>query len=204
MAERHVPVLVVGGSLVGLTTSVLLARTGCRTWWSRGIPAPRSTRGRRHSISGRWRSSARSGSSRRSRRPPRGVPAERGHRRGGEPRRQGTGVLLPVVQRGSRRAQPDRPPVSHPGRARTDPAQAASELGAEHMFGTDLVSFEQHDDRVSRSSARRTAAPSRSSPADYLVAADGAHSPVREHLRHTDGRARAASPTASRSTSGPT
>jgi 2-polyprenyl-6-methoxyphenol hydroxylase-like FAD-dependent oxidoreductase len=34
MPERHLPVLVVGGSLVGLTTSVLLARYGVlpRRW----------------------------------------------------------------------------------------------------------------------------------------------------------------------------
>jgi 2-polyprenyl-6-methoxyphenol hydroxylase-like FAD-dependent oxidoreductase len=58
----------------------------------------------------------------------------------------------------------------------------AKELGAEHSFGTELVSFEQHDDHVASVIRPRSGGPDQTVTSDYLVAADGAHSPVRQRL----------------------
>jgi len=60
--------------------------------------------------------------------------------------------------------------------------QRAAELGAEHLFGTDLVSFDARDDQVTAVIRPRDGGPAETVVADYLVAADGAHSAVREQL----------------------
>src|SRR5690348_11195119 len=60
--------------------------------------------------------------------------------------------------------------------------QRAAELGAEHLFGTDLVSFEAGDGKVTAVIRPRDGGPDETVVADYLVAADGAHSAVREQL----------------------
>jgi 2-polyprenyl-6-methoxyphenol hydroxylase-like FAD-dependent oxidoreductase len=60
--------------------------------------------------------------------------------------------------------------------------QRATELGAEHLFGTDLVSFEDRVDKVAAVIRPRDGGPEQTVIADYLVAADGAHSAVRERL----------------------
>ena len=60
--------------------------------------------------------------------------------------------------------------------------QRSAELGAEHLFGTDLVSFEDRGDQVTAVIRPRDGGPDETVVADYLVAADGAHSPVREQL----------------------
>jgi 2-polyprenyl-6-methoxyphenol hydroxylase-like FAD-dependent oxidoreductase len=60
--------------------------------------------------------------------------------------------------------------------------QRAAELGAEHLFGTDLVSFDARDDQVTAVIRPRDGGPEETVAADYLVAADGAHSAVREQL----------------------
>jgi 2-polyprenyl-6-methoxyphenol hydroxylase-like FAD-dependent oxidoreductase len=58
----------------------------------------------------------------------------------------------------------------------------AAELGAQHLFGTELVSFEQHDDHVTAAIRPRTGGHEQVVTADYLVAADGAHSTTRDEL----------------------
>jgi 2-polyprenyl-6-methoxyphenol hydroxylase-like FAD-dependent oxidoreductase len=58
----------------------------------------------------------------------------------------------------------------------------AEGLGAEHRFGTELVSFEQRDDEVSCLLRRRDNGQEQRVVARYVVAADGAHSAVREQL----------------------
>jgi len=60
--------------------------------------------------------------------------------------------------------------------------QRAAELGAEHRFATELVSFEQRDDQVVSVIRPRDGGPEEVVTSDYLVAADGAHSPVRHRL----------------------
>jgi 2-polyprenyl-6-methoxyphenol hydroxylase-like FAD-dependent oxidoreductase len=58
----------------------------------------------------------------------------------------------------------------------------ARALGAVHRFGTELVSFAQHDDHVSAVVRPRGGGVEETVTADYLVAADGAHSRIRDHL----------------------
>jgi 2-polyprenyl-6-methoxyphenol hydroxylase-like FAD-dependent oxidoreductase len=58
----------------------------------------------------------------------------------------------------------------------------AEELGAEHHFGTDLAGFEQRDDGVACVIRARDGGAEETVLADYVVAADGAHSDVRQRL----------------------
>ena len=65
----------------------------------------------------------------------------------------------------------------------------ADELGAELRFATDLVSFQQHDDYVHAVIRNRDSEETHNVFAQYMVAADGAHSRVREALGiKTQGR----------------
>ena len=65
----------------------------------------------------------------------------------------------------------------------------ADELGAELRFATDLVSFEQHPDHVHAVIRNRDSEETHDVYAQYMVAADGAHSRVRDALGiRTDGR----------------
>src|SRR3954447_26687570 len=57
--------------------------------------------------------------------------------------------------------------------------QAAQELGAEHRYATELVTVEQDADGVTAVLRPRDGGAEETVRADYLVAADGAHSPVR-------------------------
>ena len=58
----------------------------------------------------------------------------------------------------------------------------ADELGAELRFATDLVSFDEHSDHVHAVIAHRDTGATDDVYARYMVAADGAHSRVRERL----------------------
>ncbi|HET9141026.1 FAD-dependent monooxygenase [Actinophytocola sp.] len=58
----------------------------------------------------------------------------------------------------------------------------AAELGARHHFGTELAGFEQRADGVSCVLRPRAGGPERTVLAQYLIAADGAHSAVRQRL----------------------
>src|SRR4051794_28671113 len=58
----------------------------------------------------------------------------------------------------------------------------AQELGAEHRYATELISVDQDDDGVTAVVRERDGGEEQTVRADYLVAADGAHSPVRERL----------------------
>src|SRR5688572_2330323 len=67
--------------------------------------------------------------------------------------------------------------------------QRADDLGAELRFATDLVSFEQHADHVHAVIRNRDSEETHDVYAQYMVAADGAHSRVREALGiRTEGR----------------
>jgi 2-polyprenyl-6-methoxyphenol hydroxylase-like FAD-dependent oxidoreductase len=58
----------------------------------------------------------------------------------------------------------------------------AADLGAEHLFGTDLVSFEARDDHIASVIRPHGGGAEHEVISDYLVAADGAHSAVRAQL----------------------
>jgi 2-polyprenyl-6-methoxyphenol hydroxylase-like FAD-dependent oxidoreductase len=60
--------------------------------------------------------------------------------------------------------------------------ERAQELGAEHRFATDLVSFSQDSDRVVSVVRPHGGGPEQIISSDYLVAADGAHSTIRSQL----------------------
>lgn len=56
----------------------------------------------------------------------------------------------------------------------------ARELGADIRFNTELVEFTETDDGIHATIRNRTDGSTQTVHADYLVAADGAHSPIRE------------------------
>lgn len=56
----------------------------------------------------------------------------------------------------------------------------AVELGGEHLFGTEMVSLTEHPDHVSAVLRPRSGGEDIEVTADYVVAADGAHSRIRE------------------------
>lgn len=58
----------------------------------------------------------------------------------------------------------------------------AVELGAEHRFAAEMVSFEEHDDHVRAVLSSRDDGEESVVTADHLVAADGAHSKLRDQL----------------------
>jgi 2-polyprenyl-6-methoxyphenol hydroxylase-like FAD-dependent oxidoreductase len=58
----------------------------------------------------------------------------------------------------------------------------AQELGAEHHFATEFVGFEQDDEGVTSVIRSRDGGAEQTVRSQYLVAADGAHSAVRERL----------------------
>jgi 2-polyprenyl-6-methoxyphenol hydroxylase-like FAD-dependent oxidoreductase len=58
----------------------------------------------------------------------------------------------------------------------------AQELGAELRFSTEMVSFEQDRDGISAVIRHRDTGETKSVRAKYMVAADGSHSKVRDHL----------------------
>ena len=126
MQERHVPVLVVGGSLVGLTTSVLLAGYRVPHLVVESHPGT-AIHPRAASFHQRTMEVFRSVGLQ----PEVEAAAAREFRQGGAIMAVESlgGKELAYFYRsyndGSRRAEPDRPPVSHPGRARTDPPQAS-------------------------------------------------------------------------------
>jgi 2-polyprenyl-6-methoxyphenol hydroxylase-like FAD-dependent oxidoreductase len=61
-------------------------------------------------------------------------------------------------------------------------AKAAVDRGAEHRFGTELTSFAQDADGVTATITSRASGRSQTVRSQYLVAADGAHSSIRDQL----------------------
>ena len=183
MPERRIPVLVVGGSLVGLTTSVLLARYG--------VPhlvveshAGTAIHPRAASFHQRTMEVFRAA----------GLQREVEEAAAREFRQGGAIVAVESLagkelayfyhsyNDGVEGLSPtDRLFLTQVG---LEPIlrQRASDLGAEHLFGTDLVSFEERDDHVVSVIRPHGGGPEEVVVSDYLVAADGAHSPVRQQL----------------------
>lgn len=183
MAERHIPVLIAGGSLVGLTTSVLLARYGVPHLVVESHSGT-AIHPRAASFHQRTLEVFRSAGLQREVE----EAAAREFRQGG--------AIVAVDSLGGKElayfyhsyndgveglSPTDRLFVTQVG---LEPIlrQRASDLGAEHLFGTDLVSFEQRGDHVVSVIRPHGGGPEEVVVSDYLVAADGAHSRVREQL----------------------
>lgn len=183
MPDQHVPVLIVGGSLVGLSTSLLLA--------SHGVP---------HMLVERHPGTAIH---------PRAASFHQGtmeiFRSVGmqdtvdavaEREFVQNGAIIAVESLGGKELQ-------YFYRSYNDGVEALSptsrlfitqvglepvlrdrarELGGEHRYSTELVSFEQDDEGITSVVRPRDGGPEQTVRSDYLVAADGAHSPVRDRL----------------------
>jgi 2-polyprenyl-6-methoxyphenol hydroxylase-like FAD-dependent oxidoreductase len=183
MPDRHVPVLVVGGSLVGLSTSVLLAH--------HGVPhlLVESHRGtaihpRAASFHQRTMEIFRS------------VGIQQAVEEAAACEFVQNGAIVAVeslagkqlatffanFNAGVEELSPTaRLFITQVG---LEPVlrDRAAELGAEHLFNTELVSLTEDEDRVIAVLRPRTGGPDLTVTADYVVAADGSHSGIREQL----------------------
>lgn len=183
MSERHIPVLVVGGSLVGLSTSVLLA--------DHGVPhllveshTGTAIHPRAASFHQRTMEVFRS------------VGLQQAVEGAAAREFKQNGAIMAVESLGGKElhyffrsyndgveglSPTDRLFLTQVG---LEPVlrRRAAELGAEHRFGTELVSFEQNDDLVRSVIRPRDGGAEEVVTSDYLVAADGAHSAVRDRL----------------------
>jgi putative polyketide hydroxylase len=190
-ADDRVPVLIAGGSLVGLSTSLFLARLGIgHLLVERHAQTSRHPRGRGNNLR----------------------TMELFRRAGVEPAIVEAASLLEhnhgILQAETLTSGEDEwlirqvdPAGEH---ARVSPSswclcsqndlepvllRAARDRGSDIRFGTELVSFEQDGEGVTALVRSRQTGDERTVRADYLVAADGPHSPVRERLGigHTGG-----------------
>ncbi len=183
MQERHVPVLVVGGSLVGLTTSVLLADQGVPHLLVEGH-AGTAIHPRAASFHQRTMEVFRS------------VGLQETVERAAADEFVQNGAIMAVESLGGKElvyffhsynegveglSPTDRLFITQVG---LEPVlrDRAVELGAEHRFATELVSFKPHDDHVRTVLASRDGGGESVVTSDYVVAADGAHSRIRQQL----------------------
>jgi 2-polyprenyl-6-methoxyphenol hydroxylase-like FAD-dependent oxidoreductase len=183
MPERHFPILVAGGSLVGLTTSVLLAQYNVPHLLVESHHGT-AIHPRAASFHQRTMEVFRSVGLQ----PAVEEAAAREFRQGG--------AIVAVESLGGKElayfyrsynegveglSPTDRLFLTQVG---LEPIlrRRAAELGASHSFGTDLVSFEQRDDHVVSVIRPHGGGPDEVVTSDYLVAADGVHSRVREQL----------------------
>lgn len=183
MPEAQFPVLVVGGSLVGLTTSVLLAQYGVPHLLVESHPGT-AIHPRAASFHQRTMEVFRAAGLQREVE----QAAEREFHQGG--------AIVAVESLGGKElayfyrsynegveglSPTDRLFLTQVG---LEPIlrERAVELGAQHRFDTELVSFEERDDHVVSVIRPRGGGPEQVVTSDYLVAADGAHSTVREQL----------------------
>lgn len=183
MTERHTPVLIVGGSLVGLTTSVLLAKHGVPHVVVESHPGT-AIHPRAASFHQRTMEILRSV----------GLQREVEEAAAGEFLQGGAiiaveslgGKELKYFYRSYNEGVEDLSPTSRlfVTQVGLEPIlrRRAAELGAEHLYGTDFVSFEDRGDHVRSVIRPRTDGDEEAIVSDWVVAADGARSRVRERL----------------------
>lgn len=183
MTDQEVPVLIVGGSLVGLSTSVLLS--------SHGVPNMLVERHSGTAIHPRAASFHQ-----RTMEIFRGVGLQDAVEAAAEREFVQNGAIVAVESlRGKElkyfyRSYNDGVEGLSPTsrlfitQVGLEPVlrARAQELGAQLHYATELVGFEQHDDAVTAVVRPRDGGAERTVRAQYLVAADGAHSPVRRQL----------------------
>jgi len=183
MVDSQVPVLVVGGSLVGLSTSVLLA--------ARGVPHLLVERHTGTAVHPRAASFHQ-----RTMETFRSVGLQEAVEAAAAEEFQQNGAIVSVASLSS-------PEMTFFFRHFNEGVEALSptsrlfitqiglepllrdralDLGAEHRYGTELVSFEADDSGVAAVLRRRDDGQEDTVRSDYLVAADGSHSPVRSRL----------------------
>ncbi len=183
MSERHTPVLIVGGSLVGLSTSVLLA--------DQGVPHVLAESHLGTAIHPRAASFHQ-----RTMEIFRSVGLQRAVEEAAAAEFVQNGAIMAVESLAGKElnyffhsyndgveglSPTDRLFVTQVG---LEPVlrDRAAQLGAEHLFGTELVEFEEHEDHVRSVLRPRDGGPETVVTSDYLVAADGAHSRTRDRL----------------------
>ncbi len=183
MTDQEVPVLIVGGSLVGLSTSVLLS--------SHGVPNLLVERHSGTAIHPRAASFHQ-----RTMEIFRGLGLQDAVEAAAEQEFVQNGAIVAVESLRGKELQyfyrsyndgveglspTSRLFITQVGLEPVLRARA-QELGAQLHYATELVSFEQHDDAVTAVVRPRDGGPEQTVRAQYLVAADGAHSPVRQRL----------------------
>ncbi|MYS80875.1 FAD-dependent oxidoreductase [Embleya scabrispora] len=182
--EHRVPVLVVGGSLVGLSTSVFLGRLGVpHMLVERHADTSRHPRGRGNNV--------------RTMELFRTAGIEDRVRAASAVLAENHGILQADTIAGDRQEWLFKEIDPGGGLAKFSPsswclcsqndlepvlADYARELGGDLRFGTELVSFEPDEDGVTAVVQTRANGRRQTVRADYLVAADGPRSPVRERL----------------------
>lgn len=183
VTDRHVPVLVVGGSLVGLTTSALLAQHGVEHLL---VESHTGTAIHPRAASFHQRTMEVF----------RGIGLQAAVEEAAAAEFVQNGAIMAVESLGGKElhyffhsyndgvqglSPTDRLFITQVG---LEPVLRgrAEQLGAEHLFGTELVSFEVDDGRVTSVIRSRADGSEQVVTSDYLVAADGAHSRVRDGI----------------------
>lgn len=183
MPSRHVPVLVVGGSLVGLSTSVLLAHHGVPHLLVESHSGT-AIHPRAASFHQRTMEIFRS------------VGLQQVVEEAAALEFVQNGAIVAVQSLGGKQLATffenfnagveDLSPTSRLfiTQVGLEPIlrSRAVDLGAEHLFGTDLVSLTEHEDHVAAVLRPHAGGETFEVTADRVVAADGSHSAIREQL----------------------
>ena len=182
--DERVPVLIAGGSLVGLSASLFLGRLGVRHLLvERHARTSHHPRGRGNNV--------------RTMELYRGAGVEPLIRQAAAVLAENHGILQADTLTGSEQEWLFRQIDPGGALSRLSPSgwclcsqndlepvllDAARELGGDIRFGTELAGYEQDADGVTASVTDRATGRTTTVRADYLIAADGPRSPVREAL----------------------
>src|SRR5437764_4132138 len=183
MADLEGPVLIVGGSLVGMSTALLLGHYGIRTL---AVEHHRGTaiHPRAAQIGQRTMEIFRS------------VGVEQIVRQKSDEQFVQDGAIMAVetlagrelawfisnLNEGVRDVSPSERVFISQSLLEPLLKTRAEQLGARLLFGTEMISFEDHSNGVAAIIRERDSGETRSVHASYMVAADGAHSRIRERL----------------------